>query len=113
MLWMEDCWTAGNFVSKWHDTDVRRLRIVAAEVVVEEDHEAEVETAGVRDPDPVVDRVVAIEIAGAPTAAAVVVHVRTVRVHVANHVRAASLRTGRKTVVLNPETELIEECARG
>lgn len=66
------------------------------------DHEAEVETVGVRDLDPAVDRVAATEIAGAPIVAAVVVLVRTARVHAANHARAASLRTGKKIVVPNP-----------
>lgn len=36
MPWMEDCWMVGNSESKWHDMDVRRLRIVAVEVVVVE-----------------------------------------------------------------------------
>jgi hypothetical protein len=102
----------GNSEFKWHGTDVQHLRIVAAEVVVVEDHEVEVEIADVRDLALAVDRVAAIEIAGAPTAAAVVALVRTARARAANHARAASLKTGRKTVVPNPGTELIEECAR-
>lgn len=65
-------------------------------------HEVEAETAGVRDLDPAVGRVAATEIAGAPTAAAVVAPVRTARARAASHARAASLRTGRKTVVPNP-----------
>lgn len=66
------------------------------------DHEVGVETVGVRDLDLAVGRVAATETAGAPTAAAVVAPVRTARAHVASHARAASLRTGRKTVVPNP-----------
>ncbi|KYN06640.1 Serine/arginine-rich splicing factor 2 [Cyphomyrmex costatus] len=77
------------------------------------DHAAEVEIAGVRDLDPVVGRVAVTEIAGALTAAAVVALVRIARAHVVNHARVANLRTGKKTVVPNPGTELIEECARG
>lgn len=113
MPWMEGCWTAGNSESKWHAMDVQRLRIVAVEVVVVEDHAVEVETAGVRDLDLVVGRAAATEIAGAPTAVAVVAPVRTARARAANHARVASLRTGKKTVALNQGTELIEECARG
>lgn len=66
------------------------------------DQEAEVETVGVRDLDPAVDRVVATEIAGAPIVAAVVALVQTAKARAANHARAASLRTGKKTVVPNP-----------
>lgn len=66
------------------------------------DHEAEAETADVRDPGPAVGRVAATEIAGALTAVAVVAHVRTARALAASHARAASLRTGKKTVVPNP-----------
>lgn len=110
---MEGCWTVGNSEFKWRGMDVRRLRIVAVEVVVVEDHEVEVEIAGVRDLDPVVGRVVVTETAGALTAAAVVALVRIARAHVANHARVANLRTGKKIVVPNPGTELIEECARG
>jgi len=65
------------------------------------DHEVEVETAGVRDLDPVVGRVAVTEIAGALIAAAVVALVQTARARAANHARAVSLRTGRKTVVPN------------
>ncbi|KYN20683.1 Serine/arginine-rich splicing factor 2 [Trachymyrmex cornetzi] len=77
------------------------------------DHEVEVEIAGVRDLDPVVGHVAVTETAGALTAAAVVALVRIARAHVANHARVANLRTGKKIVVPNPGTELIEECARG
>jgi len=66
------------------------------------DHEVEVETAGVRDLDPAVGRVAAIEIADALTAAAVVALVRIARARAANHARVASLKTGKKTVVPNP-----------
>lgn len=66
------------------------------------DHEVEVETAGVHGLALAVDRVAATEIGGALIAAAVVALVRTVRVRAVNHVRAASLRIGRKTVVPSP-----------
>lgn len=66
------------------------------------DHEAEAEIAGVHDLDLAVGHAAATEIAGALTAAAVVAHVRTARARAASHARAASLRTGKKTVVPNP-----------
>jgi len=113
MPWMDGYWMVGNSESKWHDMDAQRLRIAAVEVVVVEDHEVEVEIEDVHDLDPAVGRVAATEIAGVPTAAAVVAPVRTARAHAANHARAASLKTDRRTVVPNPGTELIEECARG
>lgn len=33
MLWMGDCWMAGNLEFKWHAMDVLRLRIEVVEVV--------------------------------------------------------------------------------
>lgn len=96
----------GNCVFKWLDMDVRRRLIEAVEVVVAEDHVVEVEIVDVLDLDPAVDRVAAIEIAGAPIAAVAAALVLTAKVRAANHAHAASLRTGKRTVVPNLGTEL-------
>ena len=113
MPWMVGCWMAGNSEFKWRDMDVQHLLIEAAEVVVVEDHAVEVGIVDVLDLDLAVDRVAVTEIAGAPTAAVAVALVLIVKARAENHARAASPRTGKRTVVPNLGTELVEKYARG
>lgn len=65
------------------------------------DHAVEVGIVDVLDLDLAVDRVAVTEIAGAPTAAVAVALVLIVKARAENHVRAASPRTGKRTVVPN------------
>lgn len=114
MPWMEDYWMAGNYGFKWRDMDVQHLLIEAAEVVVVEDHAVEAEIVDVLDLDLAADRAAVTEIAGALTAAVAVALAPIVKAPAENHARVASPRTGRRTVVPNQGTELVEKgCARG
>lgn len=103
----------GNSEFKWRVMDVRRLLIEAAEVAVVEDHVVEVGIVDVLDLDPAVDRVVAIEIAGAPIVAVAVVLVLIVKARAENHAHVASRRTGKRIAVPNLGTELVQERIRG
>lgn len=114
MPWMVDCWMAGNCGFKWRDMDVQHLLIEAAEVVVVEDHAVGAEIVGVPDPDPAADRAAVTGIADALTAAVAAVLALIAKALVESHARAASPRTGKRTVVPNQGTELVEKgCARG
>jgi hypothetical protein len=104
---------AGNLEFKWHVTDGLRLRTEVEEVVDVEDHEAEAETVDVRVLGPVVGRAAVTEIAGALTAVVAVALVPTARALVENHVLAANLRTGKKTVVPSQGTEVERVCNGG
>lgn len=101
----------GSSEFKWHVMDDQHLHIVAVVVAVEEDHAAE---AGIEDA-PVLDRVVDQEaetgIVGDHTAVVAAARVPIVRVLVENPVPAASLRIGRRIVVPNRGTEVIEPYA--
>lgn len=65
------------------------------------DHVVEVGIVDVLDLDPAVDRVVAIEIAGAPIVAVAVVLVLIVKARAENHAHVASRRTGKRIAVPN------------
>jgi len=110
MRWTGDCWMAGSSEFKWHATAGRLLHIEAAAAVVAGDHAAE---AGIEDapaPGRAAGPGAETGIAGGPTAAAVAARVPIVRARAGSLALAASLRTGKKTVVPNQGTEVIEPC---
>ncbi|KAK2574953.1 hypothetical protein KPH14_008716 [Odynerus spinipes] len=74
-----------------------------------EGHVAAAEIADALVQDHVVDRAVAIEIADVLTVAAVVAPVLTVKAHVGNLAPAASLKKGKKIVVLNQDKTLEQQ----
>lgn len=72
-------------------------------------HEVEVEIVDVLELDLAADHAAVIEIADVLTAVAAVALVPTAKARVANHARAVSLKTGKKTVDPNPGKNYLQE----
>ncbi|CAK9802190.1 hypothetical protein ANTPLA_LOCUS3115 [Anthophora plagiata] len=91
--------------------DGQHPHTVVAAVVGVEGHAVGAEIEDAHALDRVVDQGAAIEIVGDHTVVVAAAHAPTVRARVENLALAASLRIGKKIVVLNRGTEVIEPCA--